>query len=247
MSKKRIVALIVSLAVIFGLGFAGYRAMANSTGRENNIYTTHQAANSSSAAESGAQAESKRATASEQTAATQTGKASADSTASNERVSGLPSRSGNKHQAKERVKQITAAQRSDIKTSKSSQNRQTTNTAACALIVRGPIKSGNRVLLKQSTITIHSGDTVASVLKRVAKAKHIAVSYQGSGTSFYVRGIAGLFEFDKGSGSGWLYAVNGKFPGYSSGKYRVKRGDKIQWLYTANLGKDRDAPQVSQK
>ena len=101
--------------------------------------------------------------------------------------------------------------------------------------------------MQQSNVPIHHGDMVGNVLVRVAKAKHIAVSYRGHNATLYVAGIAGLFEFDKGSGSGWLYAVNGKFPGYSAGKYKVKNGDKIQWLYTADLGKDRDAPQVTDK
>ncbi len=40
MSRKRLIALIVSLAVIFGLGFAGYRAMNHTVSQASNIYST---------------------------------------------------------------------------------------------------------------------------------------------------------------------------------------------------------------
>ncbi len=72
----------------------------------------------------------------------------------------------------------------------------------------------------------------------------MALSYKGVASTVYVRGINNLFEFDKGSKSGWLYEVNGKFPDRSCGTYAVKPGDVINWKYTEDLGNDRGAPQL---
>ena len=54
----------------------------------------------------------------------------------------------------------------------------------------------------------------------------------------YIEGIANLYEFDCGPLSGWMYAVNGAFPNYGCGTCKVKSGDRIQWIYTCDLGRD---------
>lgn len=64
------------------------------------------------------------------------------------------------------------------------------------------------------------------------------MEYTGSGATAYVQGIDNLYEFDKGSGSGWMYSVNGKFPNRSAGIWPLSPGDDIRWLYTEDLGKD---------
>ncbi|WP_283679206.1 DUF4430 domain-containing protein [Lentilactobacillus sp. Marseille-Q4993] len=109
------------------------------------------------------------------------------------------------------------------------------------LSIYGPISEGNKKIVSEK-VKIHSGDMVSDVLKRVCADKHIPLSYKGANSTVYVRGINGLFEFDKGNESGWLYRVNGKFPDKSCGIYKVKNGANIQWLYTENLGRDRHAP-----
>jgi hypothetical protein len=53
-----------------------------------------------------------------------------------------------------------------------------------------------------------------------------------------VVGIDGQNEFDKGPTSGWMFSVNGDFPGIGPGSVTVEDGDYIQWLYTTNLGED---------
>lgn len=60
--------------------------------------------------------------------------------------------------------------------------------------------------------------------------------------SVYVESIAGDGEFDHGSGSGWMYNVNGKYPNYGASSYDLSAGDRIQWRYTTNLGVDLNAP-----
>lgn len=56
--------------------------------------------------------------------------------------------------------------------------------------------------------------------------------------SVYVEGIDNLYEFDSGSGSGWMYAVNGWFPNYGSSVYTLNDKDVIQWRYTCDYGND---------
>ncbi len=81
-------------------------------------------------------------------------------------------------------------------------------------------------------------DHVLDILKRVTKENKIQMEYRGMGATAYVEGIQNLYEFDRGSGSGWMYSINGKFPNKSAGIWPVEQGDHIQWLYTENLGKD---------
>ena len=51
------------------------------------------------------------------------------------------------------------------------------------------------------------GDTVMDVLKRTGVDIDVSKGY--------VAGIDGLYEFDCGKNSGWMYRVNGKFPNVS--------------------------------
>ena len=54
----------------------------------------------------------------------------------------------------------------------------------------------------------------------------------------YIKGISNLYERDCGELSGWIYMVNDKVPGYGCSQYILKDGDKIEFVYTCNLGKD---------
>ena len=72
------------------------------------------------------------------------------------------------------------------------------------------------------------GDTVMDVLKRTGVDIDVSKGY--------VAGIDGLYEFDCGKNSGWMYRVNGKFPNYMAGKCKLHDGDKVEWLYTCVRG-----------
>ncbi|AXN34978.1 DUF4430 domain-containing protein [Latilactobacillus curvatus] len=111
------------------------------------------------------------------------------------------------------------------------------------LSVYGPISEGNHKWRNDDSVEIKDGDMVIDVLKRDLASKGMALSYKGTGATVYVRGINGIFEFDRGGQSGWLYRVNGVFPDHSCGNYPVKNGDVIDWMYTEDLGHDRNAPQ----
>lgn len=77
------------------------------------------------------------------------------------------------------------------------------------------------------------GESVYDLLKRVTKENNIALDsvYTPLYGTYYVKGIGGLYEFDCGSESGWMYSVNGQTPDVGSSKYTVSNGDKIVFFY----------------
>lgn len=96
------------------------------------------------------------------------------------------------------------------------------------------IKGYEGVILPKTEVEIKKGDTVLSITRRVLDSKGIDFRIR----SGYVVGIDGQNEFDKGPTSGWMFSVNGDFPGIGPGSVTVEDGDYIQWLYTTNLGED---------
>ena len=98
----------------------------------------------------------------------------------------------------------------------------------------------NGVILSTTTVTFTEGESVFDVLQRVCCDNGIQMdaSWSGKYGSAYVEGIANIYEFDVGSGSGWMYKVNGCFPNYGCSSYTLSQGDVICWVYTCNLGDD---------
>ncbi|MCC2685502.1 MAG: hypothetical protein K0R75_2401, partial [Paenibacillaceae bacterium] len=96
--------------------------------------------------------------------------------------------------------------------------------------------SVNGTIYPVTQVSLQNGDTPYSVLARSLGAGRVATS--GSGSRLYVQGIDGLFEFDHGPLSGWVYSVNGQFPSGSAGTYTLSNGDTVAWLYTVDGGKD---------
>ncbi|TVY07609.1 DUF4430 domain-containing protein [Paenibacillus cremeus] len=104
------------------------------------------------------------------------------------------------------------------------------------LSIIGDKKAGT--ILKPTEVEVSEGDTVLDVLKRGTRSLKIHMEFRGTGSAAYVEGIDNLYEFDQGPKSGWMYRVNGEYPGKGAGSYPVKAGDKVEWLYTLDLGKD---------
>ena len=94
------------------------------------------------------------------------------------------------------------------------------------------------VILEEKEFSVSEGDTVYDVLIEAAKWDELHVDHRGSNESAYIAGINHLYEFDYGDLSGWMYRVNGEFPDVGCGSYTLSDGDKIEWLYTMNIGKD---------
>lgn len=94
------------------------------------------------------------------------------------------------------------------------------------------------VILPPTAVEITDGETVFDVLKQVTRNRKIQMEYKGSRGTAYIQGINGLYEFDGGPLSGWMYFVNKQPASYSCGEDKVKNGDVIEWEYTCNLGKD---------
>lgn len=98
----------------------------------------------------------------------------------------------------------------------------------------------NGIIFAAQTVTFYEGESVYDVLQRVCRENdiHMEASWTPIYNSAYVEGIHNLYEFDCGSGSGWMYRVNGWYPNYGCSRYQLSQGDVIEWRYTCDLGSD---------
>lgn len=96
----------------------------------------------------------------------------------------------------------------------------------------------NGIILKETEFKAEEGDSVYDILEEAVKINKIHLETSGGENSVYVKGIANIYEFDYGDLSGWMYFVNGEQPSVSCDEYKIKNGDKIEWIYTCNLGED---------
>lgn len=96
------------------------------------------------------------------------------------------------------------------------------------------------IIFKEQTVDFCDGESVFDILLREMKNNKIHMEFENTPIygSTYIEGIANLYEFDCGELSGWMYSVNGIFPNYGCSKYKLQQGDKIEWIYTCDLGAD---------
>jgi hypothetical protein len=94
-------------------------------------------------------------------------------------------------------------------------------------------------ILSSKTYKLQENDTAYTILKRELGDKVIS---SGSGASVYVSEIDGLAQFDRGSKSGWLVAVNGILAEVSAGAYELKANDVVTWRYTLDYEQDYNHP-----
>ncbi|WP_042170668.1 DUF4430 domain-containing protein [Paenibacillus gorillae] len=96
------------------------------------------------------------------------------------------------------------------------------------------------IIYKEQKVTFYEGESVFDVLLREMKKNKIHMEFEMTPiyNSNYIEGINNIYEFDCGELSGWMYKVNGWFPNYGASRYLLKDGDKIQWQYTCDLGRD---------
>jgi len=98
----------------------------------------------------------------------------------------------------------------------------------------------NGLIVPVTKVEISKGETVFDVLLKVTKGNKIHMEYVSTPLykSNYIEGIGNIYEIDAGPLSGWMYKVNNQFPSYGCGRYVLKDGDNIEWVYTCDLGRD---------
>lgn len=96
------------------------------------------------------------------------------------------------------------------------------------------------IIFEETTVTFYEGESVFDVFLREMKKNKIHMEFTSVPmyNSAYIEGIGNLYEFDCGELSGWMYKVNGWFPNYGCSRYQLKDGDRIEWVYTCDLGRD---------
>lgn len=97
-------------------------------------------------------------------------------------------------------------------------------------------------ILKKTEYVLRPGDTAFDILNRAVRHQKIQMEYQGADAnvynSVYIQGINYLYEYSCGPLSGWMYRVNGEFPDCGCDAYQLKDGDRIEFIYTCDLGRD---------
>ena len=99
---------------------------------------------------------------------------------------------------------------------------------------------GDGVLLAPTEVELREGESVFDLLQRACREAGVHMEYQetpGYGSA-YVEGIGNLYEFDGGALSGWMFRVNGTFPNKGCSSVAAAPGDRVEWVYTCDLGRD---------
>lgn len=96
------------------------------------------------------------------------------------------------------------------------------------------------IIYAEREVIFYEGESAFDLLLRETKQNKIHLEFVNTPiyNSVYIEGINNLYEFDCGEQSGWMYKVNGWFPNYGCSLYELKDGDRVEWVYTCNLGKD---------
>ena len=95
-------------------------------------------------------------------------------------------------------------------------------------------------LLAAVEVEFTGGASVFDVFRQVLREQKIHFEYVDASAydSVYIEGIGNLYEFDCGPQSGWMYSVNGIYPGLGCSAYTLADGDAIVFRYTCDLGGD---------
>ena len=98
----------------------------------------------------------------------------------------------------------------------------------------------NGILLEAVAVEFSGGQSVFDVLRRILREEKIHFEYVDASAydSVYIEGIGNIYEFDCGPQSGWMYSVNGVYPGLGCSAYTLADGDVIVFNYTCDLGAD---------
>ena len=105
------------------------------------------------------------------------------------------------------------------------------------------------MLLPVTEVEFTGGNSVFDVFRQTLKNQKIHFEYVDASAydSVYIEGIGNLYEFDCGPQSGWMYSVNGTYPGLGCSGYTLADGDEIVFSYTLDLGADLGAEKINEK
>lgn len=98
----------------------------------------------------------------------------------------------------------------------------------------------NGIIYPESIVNFSEGESVFDILQRemINSKIHLEFNETPLYKTAYIEGIGNLYEFDCGELSGWMYRVNGEFPGVGCSSCYVKNGDVIEFMYSCDLGED---------
>lgn len=96
------------------------------------------------------------------------------------------------------------------------------------------------LILAATEVDFEAGESVFDVFRRVLREEKIHFEYTDAQVydSVYIEGIGNIYEFNCGPQSGWMFSVNGIYPGLGCSAYTLADGDVIIFNYTCDLGAD---------
>ena len=152
-------------------------------------------------------------------------------------------------QPQEQVTTIPTTQPQEQETEETDSRLTCTLSVKCHTILNNmsklkPEKTGlvpsNGVIFPETEVEFYEGESVINILTREMKKSKIHLEFVNVPlyNSAYIEGIANLYEHDCGELSGWMYRVNGIFPNYGPSQYTLRKGDRVEWLYTCDMGTD---------
>lgn len=105
------------------------------------------------------------------------------------------------------------------------------------------------VIMAETVIKLKEGSTVFDLLQLGTRQQNIHMEFNKTPVykSAYIEGINNIYEFDAGELSGWVYRVNGVVPNRGASAYTLKAKDKVEWLYSLDLGADVGGDSLEQR
>ena len=98
----------------------------------------------------------------------------------------------------------------------------------------------NGILLEATEAECTGWQSVFDVFRKILREEKLHFEYVDASVydSVYIEGIGNIYEYDCGPQSGWMYSVNGVYPGLGCSAYTLADGDVIVFSYTCDLGAD---------
>lgn len=90
--------------------------------------------------------------------------------------------------------------------------------------------------ISRKSYSIDKNSTVDELIEKALSLNGIPYENKGN----YITGIKGLYEFDNGNASGWLYLLNGKYSNYGVNEQTLKNGDEVILHYTDDYSVESD-------